>query len=261
MTEQLAASVPTSPVTLAPCLYEGTVIHDRRGDQPHRLRRTIQMVFVDTADLSSLTRLHPLGSTRTRRPVELRRSDCFGDPTIPLDQAVADEVVRLGGQPPRGPIALLATPRTWGWNFNPITSYYCYDETGTEVTDLLVEVTNTPWGERHTYLVGAPGRHRFAKDFHVSPFLPMDLAYEIRYAAPAERCTMSFDVTENGETRLRASMALHRVAPTAVALRRIITRPWLSSPGVSASIYANAVALLAKRAPVFRHPSPKEATP
>ena len=216
------------------------------------------MAFVDVSNLASLTDLHPLWSTTGRRPVELRRSDCVGDPHVPLHTAVAGEVERLGGERPTGPIALLATPRTFGWNFNPISSYYCFEPDGRTVQSLLVEVTNTPWGERHRYLVGGPGRHSFAKDFHVSPFLPMDLRYELRYATPDERLTMSFDVTEGGVTRLRASMALTRVAPTRRAMSQVLLRPWRSSPGVSAAIYANAVSLVTKRATIYRHPKKEE---
>ena len=252
------AGTQSDTTVITPALYEGVVVHDRRGPQPHRLTHRIQMAFVDVSTLTSLTDLHPLWSSTRRRPVELRRSDCLGDPAVPLHAAVSDEVERLAGTRPTGPIALLATPRTFGWNFNPITSYYCFDEDGRRVESLLVEVTNTPWGERHRYVVGEPGRHSFAKDFHVSPFLPMGLRYELRYAAPDERLTMSFDVTEDGATRLRASMALTRVPPNRRAMSQVVLRPWRSSPGVSAAIYANAVSLVAKRATIYRHPEKKE---
>ncbi len=105
-----------------------------------------------------------------------------------------DLVAERTGRRPAGPIALLANLRTWGWLFNPISLYFCADNGDGRrpgpISSLVAEVQNTPWHERTAYVVGPPGGHRFAKELHVSPFLPMDLDYELRYTAPGQRLTV-----------------------------------------------------------------------
>ncbi len=107
--------------------------------------------------------------------------------------AVEDAVAEAGGSV-RGPVAMLGHVRTWGWLFNPLTLYYCFDPAGRSVEWTVLEVSNTPWHERCSYVVGPPGEHRFAKAMHVSPFLPAQGEYTLRYSAPEEEIRVSLDV-------------------------------------------------------------------
>ena len=110
------------------------------------------------------------GCTRCGRPaaaapVRFRRPDFLGDPAVPLDRCGAGPgASERTGRRPEGPIALLANLRTWGWLFNPIGLYFCAERRRCRPSStLVVEVENTPWHERCSYVVGPPGRHRFAK--------------------------------------------------------------------------------------------------
>ncbi len=47
---------------------------------------------------------------------------------------------------------LLTQLRYFGFHFNPVNFYYCYDEADT-LRWVLAEVRNTPWNERHYYAV------------------------------------------------------------------------------------------------------------
>ena len=107
--------------------------------------------------------------------------------------AVEDAVAEAGGSV-RGPVAMLGHVRTWGWLFNPLTLYYCFDPSGRTVEWTVLEVSNTPWHERCSYVVGPPGEHCFAKAMHVSPFLPAQGVYTLRYSAPEEEIRVSLDV-------------------------------------------------------------------
>ena len=89
---------------------------------------------------------------------------------------------------------MLGHVRTWGWLFNPLTLYYCFDPSGRDVEWTVLEVSNTPWHERCSYVVGPPGEHHFAKAMHVSPFLPAEGAYTLRYSAPGDGIRVSLDV-------------------------------------------------------------------
>ena len=124
-----------------------------------------------------------------------------------------------------GPVAMLAHPRTWGWLFNPVTLYYCFDPTGTGVEALVAEVTNTPWHERHAYVVGGPGTHHFDKALHVSPFFGMDLHYELSYRAPGQHLPLRISTVRDGSYRLRRRPAPRskRGQPTGTQPARLLT--------------------------------------
>ncbi len=132
--------------------------------------------------------------------------------------------------------------------------YFCADEAGEGIDHLVCEVQNTPWHERHTYVVGAPGRHRFAKALHVSPFLPMDLDYVVTYTAPLDRLLVRFDVVRGEERLLEASLTLHRRALDRRGMGRLLWTYPAMAHRVSAGIYHQAARLRRKGAPFYVHP-------
>jgi DUF1365 family protein len=212
------------------------------------------MAYVDLGEVDALCSLHPLWSARWPAPVWWRREDFLGDPAVPLDRAVRDLVEARTGTRPAGRVAVLANPRTWGWSFNPISCYFCIAEDGKTVAAMVAEVTNTPWHERHCYVMGGAGEHLLDKAMHVSPFLGMDLAYRVRFGDPGERLVVSFEVIGGGETRLYAAMALRRRQADRASLGRVLTSPGRGTVGVSAAIYRQALALSAKRVGFHPHP-------
>ncbi len=123
----------TSTPALRSAVYEGRVVHRRFNPVDHRFSYRIALVLLDLAEVDAVCRLHPLWSAERANAVTFRRTDYLGDPAVPLDVAVRDLVESGTGTRPTGPIAVLTQLRTWGWLFNPITTYYCYDPAGAEV--------------------------------------------------------------------------------------------------------------------------------
>ena len=169
--------------------------------------------------------------------------------------AVRDLVEERTGSRPTGPVAVLTQLRTWGWLFNPITTYYCYDPTGGAVETTVVEVTNTPWHERTAYVLAGTGTHRVAKGMHVSPFLPMDLTHRFIVGVPGDRLTLAVDDFRGDDQVFAASLALTRLA----AGRRAQGTAAVAVPpdddcGCRAGIYRQALALRRKGVPFHRHP-------
>jgi DUF1365 family protein len=240
---------------LRSALYEGKVTHRRFGPGPSReFTYPVRMPLLYLDEVASLTRLHPFFSARRPAPIWLRRADFLGPETTPLEKAALDLVEERLDLRPAGSVALLANLRTWGWLFNPISLYLC---TGADekVEALVVEVENTPWHERHSYVVGPPGRHRFAKVLHVSPFLPMeDVSYELSYGAPAERFALRLDVLEGSERLLGVTMSLRRRPLDHAALARLVWRRPAGTYRVSTGIYHQAARLALRRAPFYVHP-------
>jgi DUF1365 family protein len=255
---------------LRSALYEGVVIHHRTGPD-HRFTQRLALPLLFTDELATASRLHPLvdldpaGPTRRPHAVRLERSDLLPPFEVPIEQAVAGRVEAAGGRV-QGPVAVLGHVRTWGWLFNPLTLYYCFDASGTEVEWTVLEVTNTPWHERHCYVIGPPGRHRVVKAMHVSPFLPMGAVYDVLYSPPGSRLSVHFDVLATHRMTgraalgddarlLTASMQLHRRPLDRRSLERLLWRTPAMTARVSAGIYARAAVLAARGAPFHPHPS------
>jgi uncharacterized protein len=244
----------TGQTALSSCLYEGTLTHVRLGPGPHhRFVKRIAMPLVFLDELEALEAESRLFSASGAAPLRYRRQDFLAPSDVPLAEAVAQALVAGGRPAPRGRIALLAHLRTLGWQFNPLSLYLAFDEDGA-VESLVAEVENTPWHERHPYVVGPPGTHDFAKELHVSPFLPMGLDYRLDYDAPDERLRVRLEVAEQGQRRFVAALEGRRRPLDRAGIRRLLLRHPLGAQRVTAGIYAQAGHLVFKRAPYHPHP-------
>ena len=135
---------------------------------------------------------------------------------IPLKTAVCDRVEQETGRRPGGPIRLLTHLRYFGYVFNPVSFYYCFDPTDRYVETIVAEITNTPWGERHTYVLPREKdisfsndlHFRFGKDFHISPFMPMDIRYDWSFVTPGHCLHVHMENVKGGEKVFDASLSL-----------------------------------------------------
>ena len=163
-----------------PAIAVGRVVHRRTGPTEHRFDYPMTQVWIDPDDPGPLFDQHRLWSDRHPAPARFRRRDLLDGDDRPLGPAIrrrlADGLDRVFA----GPLRTLTQPRIWGWLFNPITVHLAWHDEGDPApAAALLEVTNTPWKERHCYPVAlqpsADGlRARFAKELHVSPFLDLD---------------------------------------------------------------------------------------
>ena len=249
------------------CIYEGNVRHRRFQPRPNMFQYRLFFMYLDLAELPSLFELHPLWSNERINVACFRRRDHFGDPTVPLDQAVADLVEGRSGKRPGGPIRLLTHLRYFGHCFNPASFYYCYDSADTKVETIVVEITNTPWSERHCYVLDAEQnehpvahwrRHQFKKAFHVSPFIDMDIHYDWRFREPGDSLQVHFIDYQGGEKLFDASLGLHRREITRSSLTRVLIRYPMMTGKVVAMIYWQALRLLLKKTPFFTHPDKRQ---
>jgi len=241
------------PHVVTSALYEGTVLHHRRGAVDHRFAYRVVLPFVDLDELDALLAIHPRWTAERGDLVSFRRRDYLPDRQGSLKDAVHDLVEERLGWRPAGPVAMLAHLRTWGWLFNPIALFYCFEPKSGGVEALVAEVTNTPWHERHVYVVGAPGRHRLHKALHVSPFLGMDMDYVLAYTEPKDSLRLTMRSVRGGETLFDAALRLRRREVDRRALGRLAWNP-LATARVSAAIYRQALSLWRAGAPFVRHP-------
>jgi DUF1365 family protein len=223
-------------------VYTGTIRHRRLAPQ-REFRHPLSLIYLDLDELP-----HVLGGRLVRRGpglLRFRRSDYLGDPAVPLATAVRDLVQERTGDRPRGPIRLLTHLRSCGICFNPVSFYYCLDEGRLQA--VVAEVTNTPWGERHAYVI--PGTSvELTKALHVSPFLGMDHRYRVRVTEPGQ--TLSVHIYTAG-AEFGATLRLERRSLTRASARRVL----LGSARTLALIYGHALGLALARTPVYPHPA------
>lgn len=249
-------------------LYEGWVSHRRRTPVEHEFRYRIFLAYLDLDELPDLFRGRWLWGYERRRPATFRRADYLGDPNVPLADAVRDVVRTRTGRAVDGPIRLLTHLRYFGYCFNPVSFYYCFDAAGERVDAIVAEITNTPWKERRAYVLdrrgaeagevvpGAAGlRFRFAKDFHVSPFLPMELDYDWRFTPPGARLAVQMNLTDRRGRTFEATLRMERREITPWRLRWLLLRRPVLTLQVIAKIHWEALRLWLKRVPVHTHPA------
>jgi DUF1365 family protein len=244
-------------------LYHGWLDHRRLAPRRHAFRYRLFMAYLDLAELDQVFRGRWLWSTRRRALAWLRRADYLGDPNVPLDTAVRDRVERELGERPAGPIRMLTNLRMFGFAFNPVTFYYCFDRAGERVESIVAEITNTPWNERHAYVLpahrsegrGAKLRFRFGKSFHVSPFMPMEIDYDWRFTRPGSRLAVHMENRRAGATLFDATLALERREISGASLAAALIRYPFATLKVFAAIYWQALRLWAKRVPFHAHPA------
>ncbi len=186
-----------------------------------------------------------------------RRADHYGDPRLPLDACIRTLVEQATGRRPAGPIRLLTQLRYGGYYFNPISIYYCFAPDDNRLEALVAEVTNTPWGERHCYVMSAEpqGRqhYRFPKALHVSPFMPMKLDYDWRCNPPGQALAVHMNVLQAGTRLFDATLSLRRRALTGSILAGVLLRFPCMTAKVIAAIYWEALRLWLKRIPYHGH--------
>jgi uncharacterized protein len=248
---------------LASAVYEGVVRHRRHAPHPHAFRYRMAQLYLDLDEIDHVFDRRWLWSVKRPNLAEFRRSDYLGDPEQSLGDAVRDRAAGVLGRRPQGPIRLLAHLRYAGLAFNPVSFYYCYAVDGITLDCIVAEITNTPWRERHAYVLpieaaevhGRALHWSFAKQFHVSPFVDMARDYRWRFTAPDEHLHVHMDVMGDGEREFDATLHLQRRPLDAASLRRVLWRYPLMTAQVVGAIHWQALRLWLKRNPVYDHPA------
>ncbi len=237
-------------------LYEGTARHHRATPIVREFAPRLFLAYLDVDALPGTLDSLPGWSGRHRAPVRFDRRDFFDGGDGPLGDAVRDLVVQRLGRRPGGAVHLLAQLRTFGWLFNPLSVYYCWDQAGHTLDAVVLEVTNTPWGQRHWYVLDARDHGEaptMEKAMYVSPFLPMDVDYRVTWTPPGEALELDIQVLREGTTIFSAGLRLRRTVLDRRHAITVLVRYPLLTLRVSLAIYRKAASLFLARVPRYRH--------
>lgn len=260
----MIAAPPPIGRPLQSAIYDGWVHHRRRSPRRHDLRFHMFVMWIDLSELPALFASRWLWSVDRPNLAWFRRADFLGGADGgPLDEAVRAAVMQALGRRPEGPIRLLAHLRYFGHCFNPVSFYYCYKPDGKGLDAIVAEITNTPWKQRHAYVLdaraaaarGGPMRFRFGKAFHVSPFMPMEQEYDWTFTEPGERLAVHMRNLGPEGRMFDATMRLKRREITSAALAARLARFPAMTIQVVAKIHWEAIRLWIKGVGVHPHPA------
>lgn len=241
-------------------LYIGKLRHRRFEPREHQFEYPIYMAFLDIDRLPELMRITRFSSYNRWNWTGYDERDHFGDPAKSLRQRLEEDAGRQGIMLPDGQIFLLTHLRYFGYVFNPVSFFYCYDRAG-KLEMMLSEVNNT-FGETHNYWLtsdnqqanAAAKRYRTAKRMHVSPFQGMELEYDWIFTPPGERLVAHMNTHKEGQANFDATLQLERRPWEAKNLvRALVSYPFITLR-VIAGIHWEALKLWAKGVPVHTHP-------
>ena len=256
-------------------IYKGWVTHNRFSPKPHRFRYKVFMMYLDLDELPTLFNGFNRWSYQAKNCAWFKRADYYGNPDISLKTEISALVSQATGQNPRGPIRLLTNMRYFGHCFNPVSFYYCFEADGVSLQAIVSHITNTPWGEDYAYVHdfnaekclkntnnGELTTFKLVKNFHVSPFMPMDIDYDWAFKLDNQSASQQLFIhmknLQNGTEIFNATLTLQRSELNERALDwLLVSYPFMTIKVVTA-IYWNALILWLKRVPFY--PNEKKAS-
>lgn len=241
-------------------LYAGTVRHRRLSPRPHAFSYPVYQLLVDLDELPRIEAQVGLFRHNGRGLNAIYDRDYLGPEERPIRRKLEAWLLGRGIELGERKVFLLTHARLLGYAFNPVNYYYVIGGGGR--LDFAVAEINNTFGETFGYVLNRRGDEpgistpRFPKVFHVSPFLPMDLAYEFHLSVPGESLAVHVDEYDRGEKVFDATFTARREPLSDGALARALARNPLLPAKVIAWIHWQALRLWLKKVPVFTRPDP-----
>jgi len=240
-------------------LFFGKVSHTRNQPMHHRFEYRTFMCYLDIDELGTIFNDSNYWSFNSKNLAWFNPKNYIGRDSN-IRTAVYDHIYEQTGELFEGRICVLTHLTYFGYCFNPVSFYYCYNDDN-ELQFIVSEINNTPWDERHVYVTRADVKtekamikDEFQKIFHVSPFLDMDFMYRWQFSQPDEQLIVNMDNFKNGEHWFNAYLELEATPITAESLNKALRSYPMITLKVSLAIYWQALKLKLKGAKFYDHP-------
>lgn len=270
-------------------IYRGLISHRRYSPKAHSFNYQLYMLALDVDEMEA--KLSPKGifGFSWFNLLRFKASDYLRGEPNSLKQRIKNKVAELsraansssaqfgevsGGNKAINRITMLVQVRCFGLYFSPANFYFCYDDDDI-CQQVLVEVSNTPWNQRHYYLVPITTscsdddkkkstEHITDKAFQVSPFLDLNMCYHWRIKPPMQSSSKLLVHIENynraagaevvkGNTTEQkvfdATLNLSKKPFSQKSLRQLFFSLPVMTLKIVLAIYWQALKLLCKRIP------------
>jgi uncharacterized protein len=248
---------------MSSCLYKGQIEHRRYFPKRNCFTYDVLYYYLNLDEIKSIFHYPFIFSYNFPGILSFWRKDYFGDPKVDLKESIQLYIEENGFQRVDGQINILTNISYFGFCFNPVTFFYCFDVLGT-LKFIISEITNTPWGEKHRqifqFTMKDKEEFRFPKDFHVSPFLPMAIDYTWVFHRPAETLLVLMQNRLKAESRIifDSSLSLKQLPlTTKTVMIHFMAFPFVTFKTMFA-IYWQALKLYIKKVPFYAHPKKGE---
>jgi uncharacterized protein len=241
------------------CLYVGEIEHRRFSPKKNFFNYQVLYYYVDLDEVKDIFRFPLIFSYNSPGLLSFWRKDYLPPPHIDLKQLIKNVILESTGQEFNGSVRLLTNISYFGFCFNPVSFYYCYEED--HLRYVVSEITNTPWGERYSQVFefGDKGMKvfKFPKKFHVSPFIPMNIDYTWVFHAPGEELKVYMQDRLKAQTELLfdSTLTLRRQELSLKNVVKGLVRFPLVTFKTMLAIYYQALKLYLKKVPFYTHPS------
>lgn len=232
-------------------IYKGSVFHARHHPKKHAFNYDIFLMWLKLDEIEKVEKDVRFFSASRWAPLRFKREDYLGGSNTSLQKGVLDRMSELAEKPLQGDVYFLGQVRTFGLYFSPVNFYYLRRPDGT-YSHMLAEVSNTPWNERHHYLVDLHDQKNSQKAFHVSPFNPLDMQYQWTVMQPNQKLNLTLKCVKD-ITHLDTGLNLTRIELNSKSLFRVLVSIPHMAIRTVVGIYWQALKLFIKRVPFYAH--------
>lgn len=241
------------------CIYNVTIMHHRLHPRKHRFAYNMFMFYLDLDELPMLTGNFWLLSRNRFNFFSFRDDEHLQLPYNKPDtsqttrQHIEAYLQQQGVAIGRGKIMLLTNLNVLGYNFNPVSFYYCFDEWGAPLC-CVAEVSNTfremkPYFLDKCHFSKGVFELRATKYFYVSPFIDHDADFHFHLPVPGSKIAIRIDDYKNGERFFISTLTGRRQSLTGLRLLQCSVRFPLVTIRVMTLILWNALLLWLKKVP------------
>lgn len=241
---------------LTSAVYLGDVKHRRFAVKEHRFSYPLYMMWVDLNNPQQLNGVHKNLGTSGLKALKFNEADYLQSLSAfdqsPIIERAHKQLSSLGIKETFTHVYMLGQLRCLGVYFSPV-NFYFFGNSDNSFTYMIAEVSNTPWNERHYYLVSLEKKVNFKKVFSVSPFMNLDMNYHWHIRQSSDKTLIHIENKRDEVLLFDATLRLKRAELTNQEVSKLLKRFPAMTWSIFKGIYHQALKLFIKRVPFLGH--------